>query len=49
MTPSDLTCFTEATTLRSGSVGALTACQIHQTQLAHIHLVFVLIFNTEFK
>lgn len=41
----ELTCFPKATSLCSGSVGALTARQIHQTQLAHIHLVFVLNFN----
>lgn len=44
----ELTCFPKATSLCSGSVGALAACQIHQTQLAHIHLVFVLNFNTWF-
>lgn len=49
MTLIELTCFPKATTLRSGSVGALTACQVHQTQLAHIHLVFVLKFNTRFN
>lgn len=48
MTLIELTCFPKATTFRSGSVGALTACQVHQTQLAHIHLVFVLKFNTTF-
>lgn len=39
------TCFTQTTSLGSGSAGALTACQVNQTQLAHIHLVFVLQFN----
>lgn len=39
------TCFTQATSLSSGSAGALAARQVNQTQLTHIHLVFVLQFK----
>lgn len=35
-------CFTEAVSFCFGSAGAFTACQVNQTELAHIHLVFVL-------
>lgn len=37
--------FTETASLCSGPVSALTAGQVNQTQLAHIHLVFVLLFS----
>lgn len=36
------TCFPQTAALCSRSVGALAACQVHQTQLTHIHLAFVL-------
>lgn len=39
------TCFPQTATLCSRSVGALAACQVHQTQLTHIHLAFVLQFQ----
>lgn len=39
------TCFPQTATLCSRSVGALAASQVHQTQLTHIHLAFVLQFQ----
>lgn len=38
----ELTRFTETASLSSGSISPLTACKVHQTQLAYIHLIFVL-------
>lgn len=37
-----LTGFPQTAALSSRSIGSLAACQVHQTQLAHIHLAFVL-------
>lgn len=42
------TCFSKTAALCSRSVGALAACQVHQTQLTHIHLVFVLHLKMHF-
>lgn len=42
------TCFSETAALCSRPVGALAACQVHQTQLTHIHLVFVLHLKMHF-